>query len=246
MDPERLPPVPARCHFHRVTLQSRPAFVKHRGKENKSVLSESFADRVCSVVTSALQEREVVTVLWIFCCLTQLNFWSDCSKKKKKRKKNLCSLLKVIPVKSFCWRHTWLFPLRGFYILEIDCQFSSLRNQIWLASCYTKPLTLLTLVTITLPLLCKEVLNHRCPCLGVIVQLNRALSHSLSATTSPRDSVGQRFMLWAVLMETLKRATGVIFTVLYRQYGGDTRERRGQRAASGTTGAQLVGASASV
>ena len=38
-------------------------------------------------------------------------------------------------------------------------------------------------------------------------------------------------------METLKRATGVIFTVLYRNDGGDVRERRGQRAASETTGA---------
>lgn len=47
--------------------------------------SESFAARVCSVVTSALQEREVVTVPWLCCCLMQLHFWSDCSKKKKKK-----------------------------------------------------------------------------------------------------------------------------------------------------------------
>lgn len=38
-------------------------------------------------------------------------------------------------------------------------------------------------------------------------------------------------------MEMLKRATGVIFTVLYREEGGDAGERRGQRAASKTTGA---------
>lgn len=47
-------------------------------------------------------------------------------------------------------------------------------------------------------------------------------------------------------MEMLKRATGVIFTVSYRKEGGEAGERRGQRAPSATTGAQLTRALASV
>lgn len=83
------------------------------------------------------------------------------------------------------------------------------------------------------------------PRLGVTVQLNRALGHSSSATASPRAGVGA-FRALSSFNGNVKKSDGCYIHSVVQERGGDTGERRGQRADLGTTRAQVVGASASV
>ncbi|XP_054689699.1 uncharacterized protein LOC129209385 [Grus americana] len=61
--PKGFPPTPARCHFHRVTLQSRPAFLKHRerplcdtaARQDLLLLSDQFLPTAALRSTFALR-----------------------------------------------------------------------------------------------------------------------------------------------------------------------------------------------
>lgn len=151
-----------------------------------------------------------------------LHFWSDCSKKKK-RKKIPCSL--VIPVKSFWQRYTWLFPPRGFYILEIDCQFSLLQDEIWLAIYYIKPLPLLTLKILSQYTTTHAQFGGSHP----ICSCSRTAFPALSSFNGEKQSFKKRYRYH-------------IHSVVQERWD-DTRETRG---ALGTMRPQLMGAPASV
>lgn len=91
---DRPAPAPAGRLFHRAAWQSRPAFLRHGGKENRPALCGSVAAGARSTATPALREREVVTVLRRRRCFLRLAVWSE---RSKKNGKILCSIKKSYP-----------------------------------------------------------------------------------------------------------------------------------------------------